>query len=129
MMLHIVINNVIYNQWIGKIMKIVTSSAVAAETGNQIWHVPWHLDGDLIFSNLVEDPHPSEIQILNRVEAIEQWLFDVAPRLSSKIIVDYTFCPGSSDPFYIVTYYIKWVTTDPRHTVVHYLLRYRGLIC
>ena len=21
-------------------------------------------------------------------------------------------CPGSSDPFYIVTYYIKWVTTS-----------------
>ena len=21
-------------------------------------------------------------------------------------------CPGSSDPFYVVTYYIKWVTTS-----------------
>ena len=24
----------------------------------------------------------------------------------------YTVCPGSSDPFYIVTYYINWVTTS-----------------
>ena len=23
-----------------------------------------------------------------------------------------TICPGSSDPFFIVTYYIKWVTTS-----------------
>ena len=23
-----------------------------------------------------------------------------------------TVCPGSSDPFYTVTYYIKWVTTS-----------------
>ena len=36
-MLHIVINNVIYNQYIGQIMKMVTSSAVAPETGHQIW--------------------------------------------------------------------------------------------
>ena len=24
---------------------------------------------------------------------------------------DTTKCPGSSDPFYIVSYYIKWITT------------------
>ena len=24
----------------------------------------------------------------------------------------YMVCPGSSDPFYIVTYFIKWVTTS-----------------
>ena len=24
----------------------------------------------------------------------------------------YTVCPESSDPFYILTYYIKWVTTS-----------------
>ena len=23
-----------------------------------------------------------------------------------------TVCPGSSDPFYLVSYYIKWVTTS-----------------
>ena len=26
--------------------------------------------------------------------------------------VDNTVCPISSDPFYIVTYYIEWVTTS-----------------
>ena len=28
-----------------------------------------------------------------------------------------TICPGSSDPFYIVTYYIKWVTTSWTHSI------------
>ena len=27
-----------------------------------------------------------------------------------------TVCPGSSDPFYIVTYNIKWVTTSWTHS-------------
>ena len=30
----------------------------------------------------------------------------------SHTIIRHTVCPGSSDPFYIVTYYIKWVTTS-----------------
>ena len=28
-----------------------------------------------------------------------------------------TVCPGSSDPFYIVSYYIKWVTTFRTHSI------------
>ena len=28
----------------------------------------------------------------------------------------YTVCPGSSDPFYIVSWYIKWVTTAWTHS-------------
>ena len=28
-----------------------------------------------------------------------------------------TVCPRSSDPFYIVTYYIKWVTTSWTHSL------------
>ena len=28
------------------------------------------------------------------------------------LIVDATMCPRNSYPFYIVTYYIKWVTTS-----------------
>ena len=31
--------------------------------------------------------------------------------------INYTVCPGSSDPFYIVTYYIKWVTTSWTHSM------------
>ena len=27
-------------------------------------------------------------------------------------------CPGSSDPFYIVSYYIKWVTTSWTHVII-----------
>ena len=30
--------------------------------------------------------------------------------------IDGTVCPGSSDPFYIVTYYIKWVTISWTHS-------------
>ena len=29
-----------------------------------------------------------------------------------------TVCPGSSYPFYIVTYYIKWVTTSWTHSTI-----------
>ena len=29
----------------------------------------------------------------------------------------YTVCPGSSDPFYIVSYYINWVTTSWTHSI------------
>ena len=28
-----------------------------------------------------------------------------------------TVCPSSSDPFYIVAYYIKWVTTSWTHSI------------
>ena len=28
-----------------------------------------------------------------------------------------TICPGSSDPFYIVSYYIKWVTSSWTHSI------------
>ena len=28
-----------------------------------------------------------------------------------------TICPRSSDPFYVVTYYIKWVTTSGTHSI------------
>ena len=29
----------------------------------------------------------------------------------------HTMCPGSSDPFYIVSYYMKWVTTSWAHSI------------
>ena len=35
------------------------------------------------------------------------------PRASTQ----YTVCPGSSDPFYVVTYNIKWVTTSWTHSM------------
>ena len=28
-----------------------------------------------------------------------------------------TVCPRSSDPFYVVSYYIKWVTTSWAHSI------------
>ena len=33
--------------------------------------------------------------------------------------IQYTICPGSSDPFYIVGYYIKWVTISWTHSIIH----------
>ena len=34
--------------------------------------------------------------------------------------VVYTVFPGSSDPFYIVSYYIKWVTTSWTYSKINY---------
>ena len=38
----------------------------------------------------------------------------------------YTLCPRSSDPFYIVSYFIRWVTT---YNTFHVLNRAMGLDC
>ena len=37
-----------------------------------------------------------------------------------------TVCPGSSDPFYIVTYYMKWVATSWTYSM--YFLDKKGNI-
>ena len=34
-----------------------------------------------------------------------------------KTSIDHTICPRSNDPFYIVIYYIKWVTTSWTHSI------------
>ena len=31
----------------------------------------------------------------------------------------HTVCPRSSDPFYVVTYYVKWVTTSWTYSIIH----------
>ena len=33
-------------------------------------------------------------------------------RIPIWVLNKYTVCPRSSDPLYVVTYYIKWVTTS-----------------
>ena len=38
--------------------------------------------------------------------------FILKSRLILCIFAQYTVCPRSTDPFYIVTYYIEWVTTS-----------------
>ena len=35
------------------------------------------------------------------------------------INMDNTMCPRSSDPFYIVTYHIKWVTTPWTYSTIY----------
>ena len=37
----------------------------------------------------------------------------------STLLSLYTICPRSSDPFYVVSYYIKWVTTSWTHSTYH----------
>ena len=39
-----------------------------------------------------------------------------------------TVCPGSSDLFYIVSYYIKWVTTSWTHSVMKENLDFKGIL-
>ena len=34
-----------------------------------------------------------------------------------KTMVTFTVCQRSSDPFYVVTYYIKWVTTSWTYSI------------
>ena len=36
--------------------------------------------------------------------------------VSAESDINTTVCPGCSDPFYIVSYYIKWVTTSWTHS-------------
>ena len=51
--------------------------------------------------------------------------FDLPRRMKKKmlflnlntILTPYTICPRSSDSFYIVSYYIKWVTTSWTHSM------------
>ena len=43
----------------------------------------------------------------NGINFICFWFFKIS---------DLTICPGSSDPFYIVNYYINWVTTSWTHS-------------
>ena len=38
--------------------------------------------------------------------------------LNGHLIEGYTVCPGSSDPFHIVKYYLKWVTTSWTHSSI-----------
>ena len=69
-----------------------------------------HIAGDL--ADVVEEGEvqvlvlqPGQLQVAVNVGAVR-----VAGKRKS-IITIITVCPGSSDPFYVVTYYIKWVTT------------------
>ena len=37
-----------------------------------------------------------------------------------------TVCPRSSGPFYVVTYYIKWVTTSWTHSIISLVVQSHG---
>ena len=50
-------------------------------------------------------------------------MYHLSPKKEKDLILNiyvYTICPGSSDPFYIVPYYIKWVTTSWTHSMHHF---------
>ena len=40
------------------------------------------------------------------------WSYARGSQKASKDVSHGTVCPESSDPFYVVIYYIKWVTTS-----------------
>ena len=40
----------------------------------------------------------------------------------------YTVCPGGSDPFYIVAYYIKWVPTSWTYSTSGLMLYFETLV-
>ena len=33
-----------------------------------------------------------------------------------QMVLQYSICPGSSDPIYVITYYVKWVTSSWTHS-------------
>ena len=39
----------------------------------------------------------------------------------------YTVCPKSSDPFYMISYYIKWVTTSWTYSMRHHVGNVKSL--
>ena len=45
---------------------------------------------------------------------------DIHAKMSTKRPENHTACPRSSDPFYVVTYYIKWVTSSWTHSKLHH---------
>ena len=58
--------------------------------------------------------------IVPRKAGCSRWnltnIFTLDRNLRHKFCFYYTtVCPGRSDPFYIVSYYIKWVTTSWTH--------------
>ena len=38
--------------------------------------------------------------------------------MKNPVVDGVTVCPGSSDPFYTVRYYIKWVITSLTHSIM-----------
>ena len=49
---------------------------------------------------------------LKRIELFNSVYTQSAVKVQPLMVICNSRCPGSSDPFYIVIYYIKWVTTS-----------------
>ena len=63
----------------------------------------------------------SEKQMTNIIENFEHESRvtsrkELKKKQKKKAQESFTVCPESSDPFYIVSYYIKWVTTSWTHS-------------
>ena len=79
----------------------------------------------------VDKIKPIRITILGQCCSVRRHLTLICyPRFSSlyctdsirvMVILDGTICPWSSDPFYIVTYCIKWVTTSWTYSIIKWL--------
>ena len=44
----------------------------------------------------------------------------------TEIIYTYTVCTTSNDPFYVVTYYKKWVTTSWTYSILYNIFQING---
>ena len=75
-------------------------------------------NGSKLREKTLENKNRVWIQTSTKTLILPRYLLWNSPFTSSfKIKVKkkwylYTICPGSSDPFYVVTYYKKWVTTS-----------------
>ena len=68
---------------------------------------------ELFFQNSSKKNHLYSILIFVQVVSTR----GVQKFFSIPILLSVTHCPRSSDPFYMVTYYIKWVTTPWTHRI------------
>ena len=78
--------------------------------------------------SLVDLPEEIILLILVRLDLASVAAIEATCRRLRKVIADAkyvifqsskdTICSGSSDPFYIVSYYIKWVTTSWTHSTI-----------
>ena len=58
------------------------------------------------------------------VESVRVLVVVAGGQLYMVLVLDGTICPRSIDPFYIVTYYIKWVTTFWTDSTYYFNVKY-----
>ena len=89
---------------------------------------------DMIFIRSEFTPERNRINVMTAELSLQEMIISRSTSISTKILKEWAFikeencpyrvnkqdavCPGSSDPFYVVTCYIKWVTTSWTYGII-----------